>query len=112
MMKRPMTLRLAIGLAALLLPAMAFGEDIPRFPGKVTLSDGTVHEGEIRTTGGKPLRLYEADELYDLRDDPAELNNRIDDPSLSDVLAQLKERLLTFYLGTGDVVPHDTDRRR
>jgi arylsulfatase A-like enzyme len=56
-------------------------------------------------------RLYESDELYDLRDDPAELNNRVDDPSLSDVLAQLKERLLTFYMETGDVVPHDADRR-
>ena len=56
-------------------------------------------------------RLYEADELYDLRADPAELHNRVDDPALADVLARLKERLLTFYLETGDVVPHDTDRR-
>jgi len=56
-------------------------------------------------------RLYESDELYDLRADPAELHNRIGDPSLANVLAQLKERLLTFYLETGDVVPHDTDRR-
>jgi arylsulfatase A-like enzyme len=56
-------------------------------------------------------RLYEPDELYDLHADPAELHNRIDDPELADVLAQLKERLLTFYLETCDVVPHDTDRR-
>jgi len=56
-------------------------------------------------------RLYEPDELYDLRADPAELHNRIDDHELADVLAQLKERLLTFYLETCDVVPHDTDRR-
>ena len=62
-------------------------------------------------------RLYESDELYDLRADPAELHNRIDDanaahsPVLTDALAQLKERLLTFYLETGDAVPHDTDRR-
>ncbi len=56
-------------------------------------------------------RLYESDELYDLRTDAAELHNRIDDPSLADVLARLKERLLTFYLETCDVVPHDTDRR-
>ena len=41
-------------------------------------------------------RLYEQDELYDLRADPGELHNRIDDPALADVLAQLKERLLTF----------------
>ena len=56
-------------------------------------------------------RLYEADELYDLRNDPAESDNRIDDPVLRDVLAQLKERLLTFYLETSDVVPHDADSR-
>ena len=56
-------------------------------------------------------RLYEADELYDLRNDPAERTNRVDDPALQDVLAHLKERLLTFYLETGDVVPHDADKR-
>jgi arylsulfatase A-like enzyme len=56
-------------------------------------------------------RLYESDELYDLRADPGEGHNRIDDPSLAGVLAELKERLLTFYLETADVVPHDTDGR-
>jgi arylsulfatase A-like enzyme len=56
-------------------------------------------------------RLYESDELYDLRTDPAELHNCIDDPALVDELARLKDRLLTFYLETGDVVPHETDRR-
>ena len=56
-------------------------------------------------------RLYESDELYDLREDPMELRNVIDDPAYGEVLAQLKERLLTFFLETGDVVPHDTDRR-
>jgi arylsulfatase A-like enzyme len=56
-------------------------------------------------------RVYEMDELYDLRSDPHELNNRIDDPELASVLAELKERLLTFFLETGDVVPHDTDHR-
>ena len=57
-------------------------------------------------------RLYESDELYDLRADPSELHNRIEDPSLAPVLATLKERLLTFFLETGDAVPHDTDQRR
>ena len=56
-------------------------------------------------------RLYEQDELYDLRTDPGELVNRIDDPALALDLTRLKERLLTFYLETCDVVPHDTDRR-
>jgi arylsulfatase A-like enzyme len=56
-------------------------------------------------------RLYESDELYDLRNDPREQHNRIADPSLAEVRAQLKERLLTFFLETGDVVPHEPDRR-
>jgi arylsulfatase A-like enzyme len=56
-------------------------------------------------------RLYESDELYDLRNDPGERHNRIDDPALADVLAKLKERMLSFYLETSDVVPHDTDNR-
>ncbi|MBN2584307.1 MAG: sulfatase-like hydrolase/transferase [Planctomycetes bacterium] len=56
-------------------------------------------------------RLYESDELYDLRRDPQELDNRIDDPALAGVLAQLKERILTWYQETCDVVPHDADKR-
>lgn len=56
-------------------------------------------------------RLYESDELYDLRADPAEQHNRVDDPALAPALAGLKERLLTWYQETCDVVPHDTDRR-
>lgn len=56
-------------------------------------------------------RLYESDELYDLRNDPRELANRINDPDLADVLSEMKERLLTFYLETCDVVPHQTDKR-
>jgi arylsulfatase A-like enzyme len=56
-------------------------------------------------------RLYEMDELYDLILDPDEEVNRIADPSYRDVLLNLKERLLDFYLETGDVVPLDVDRR-
>ena len=56
-------------------------------------------------------RLYERDELYDLATDPRELDNRIDDPELGSVLASIKDRMLTFFLDTGDVVPVATDRR-
>jgi arylsulfatase A-like enzyme len=78
------------------------------------VSEGPEHTKAVmcRTKEFKYVRrLYESDELYDLRADPGELHNRIDDPALAEVLAGLKERLLTFYLETGDVVPHDTDRR-
>jgi arylsulfatase A-like enzyme len=56
-------------------------------------------------------RLYESDELYDLKNDPQERNNRINDPALADVKAMLKDRLLRFYLETNDVVPHESDQR-
>ena len=56
-------------------------------------------------------RLYESDELYDLKDDPQELNNRIDDPGMRDVLTVMKERMLHFFIETGDVVPHKADSR-
>jgi arylsulfatase A-like enzyme len=77
-------------------------------------SEGPEHTKAVmcRTQGFKYIRrLYESDELYDLRADPYELRNRVDDPSLIGVLTALKERLLTFYLETSDVVPYDTDLR-
>ncbi len=57
-------------------------------------------------------RHYELDELYDLRKDPHERHNVIDEPAYAAVLAQLKERMLTWYMETCDVVPFDADQRR
>jgi arylsulfatase A-like enzyme len=56
-------------------------------------------------------RLYEGDELYDLEADPEELHNQAADPACAEPLAALKERMLTWYQQTCDVVPHDPDRR-
>ncbi len=56
-------------------------------------------------------RLYERDELYDLRKDPAELTNLVDDPAMDGVLTTMNKRMLTFFMETGDVVPHDIDER-
>lgn len=56
-------------------------------------------------------RLYESDELYDLRRDPREQHNCVADPACAAVGTQFRERLLSFYLETADVVPHDHDRR-
>ncbi len=56
-------------------------------------------------------RHYERDELYDLRDDPQETRNLVDNPAYVDVLMQLKERLLAWYMETCDVVPFETDQR-
>ena len=56
-------------------------------------------------------RLNEADELYDLVEDPRESRSRIDDPALADVQAWLERRTMDFYLETADVIPRDLDRR-
>jgi arylsulfatase A-like enzyme len=56
-------------------------------------------------------RLYEQHELYDLVADPLEETNVIDNPAYHDVLAELKERALRWYMETCDVVPRKPDKR-
>jgi len=77
-------------------------------------SEGPEHTKAVmcRTRDFKYVRrLYESDEFYDLHHDPMELQNRIGDPEYADAILKLRERLLTFYLETCDVVPHETDTR-
>lgn len=65
-----------------------------------------------RTGEFKYVRRHdEQDELYDLSNDPQEQHNVIGDPQYAAVLAQLKERMLTWYMETSDVVPFDMDHR-
>ena len=56
-------------------------------------------------------RAYERDELYDLRSDPEQLVNRIDDPAMADARAEMVEHLLHHYLLTSDVTPQVQDAR-
>jgi len=42
------------------------------------------------------------DELYDLAGDPDEQHNRVDDPACAEVLADLRERLVTWMRETED----------
>ena len=77
-------------------------------------SEGPEHTKAVmcRTHAHKYVRrLYEKDELYDLVNDPQELCNQIDNPAYAGVLTKLKERLLTFYMETADVVRHEPDQR-
>ncbi len=65
-------------------------------------SEGPEHTKAVmcRTKNYKYVRrLYEKDELYDMVNDPQELHNQIDNPTYSQVLAKLKDRLLNFFLG-------------
>lgn len=79
------------------------------------ISDDAPYHGKAvmcRTREFKYIkRLYEEDELYDLRDDPEELYNIINDPKYSKILSTLKERILSWYLETCDIVPFEIDRR-
>jgi len=77
-------------------------------------SDGPEHTKAImcRTECYKYVyRLYEEDELYDLKADHLEMTNSINDPGLADVRNQLKERVLRFLVETVDTVPLHPDKR-
>ena len=56
-------------------------------------------------------RITGEDELYDLDSDPQEMTNRIDDPALSGVLAQMRNLLMRWMIETADVVPLKRDER-
>ncbi len=56
-------------------------------------------------------RLYDTDELYDLRSDPEEVSNLVDDPSLAAVRDQLAGAMLDWFVETGDQVPWRWDLR-
>ena len=57
------------------------------------------------------MRLYEADELYDLVTDPQEQCNVQSEQAYRDVLDDLKQRALHWYMETCDVVPRQPDKR-
>ncbi len=66
----------------------------------------------IRTRRYKYVRrLFEEDEFYDLERDPYETNNRILDPAYRDIMIELGERMLTWYMETADSVPLKVNAR-
>jgi len=56
-------------------------------------------------------RAYEKDELYNLQNDLGEINNIIDEPQYKEELEKLKNKMLSWYQETCDVVPMETDKR-
>ena len=66
----------------------------------------------IRTPKWKYIhRLRDTDELYDLEADPGEQHNVVDVQGNEQVQQALLERLLNWFLETGDVVPYHKDPR-
>ena len=66
----------------------------------------------LRTHDWKYVRrLYDTDELYDLKEDPDELKNLVNDPAHADVVREMRDRMLTWFLDTGDAVPFKWDKR-
>lgn len=56
-------------------------------------------------------RLYDTDELYDMVNDPDEVNNLIDAPECSAIKKELELAMLDWFLRTGDQVPFRWDAR-
>ena len=56
-------------------------------------------------------RAYEKDEFYDLQKDPGEIINLIDDLSYKNRIDELKNKMLSWYQETCDVVPLEGDER-
>ena len=56
-------------------------------------------------------RLYDTDELYDLKNDPDEVHNRIADPQLASVRDEMSALMVEWFIETGDQVPWRWDLR-
>lgn len=66
----------------------------------------------MRTQDHKLIwRTADANELYDLKKDPLELNNVFDAPEYRDIRESLMARMLTWYVHTADTVPWEADPR-
>jgi choline-sulfatase len=61
----------------------------------------------VRTRAWKYVHdpMGDLDELYDLKTDPWELRNRIDDPSCEGIISDLSRRLLEWSIRTEDARP-------
>lgn len=57
------------------------------------------------------MRLYEPDQLYDLRKDPGETTDVAADPAYAETLHAMERRMLRWFMETADVVPYEPDAR-
>lgn len=80
----------------------------------IQMADGPEHgkAAMFRTQRYKYVkRLYELDELYDLEKDPNEEHNIIEKMEYQDIVRQMKEKALDFYMKTCDIVKLTPDKR-
>ena len=56
-------------------------------------------------------RLYESDELYDRSDDPNETKNLIAQSAHTEMISDMKSRVLEWLFSTADVIPWKADPR-
>lgn len=74
--------------------------------------DSVCKASMVRTRKWRYIRrAADTDELYDMENDPAELENLVDRPEHAGVRHELERRLVQRYLETADVVPYDKDPR-
>lgn len=91
------------------LAALARGEIVQNWPDSVYCEShgevwGYFSQRMVRTTRWKYVYApHTKDELYDLQDDPAELENLIDSPEHVEVLSEMKARLLGWNDATNDM---------
>lgn len=94
---------------------LGHGPQSPYWPRLATqYSEGPEHTKAVMCKMGKykyVMRLYETDELYDLEQDPMEINNLALTEDYQDLLQTMKNRITQFYMETTDYVPMKRDKR-
>lgn len=86
----------------------------PYWPRHFAQTDNEAHAKGImlRTEHGKYVsRVSGQDEYYDLKNDPQELVNQINNPDYSTQIVDHQLKLMRWLVATTDVVPFDHDRR-
>lgn len=84
------------------------------WPKKMAQADDEAHAKAtmLRTKSFKYVsRITGEDELYDLKNDPQEKINQINNIEYKEILLQLKDKLLRWMQETSDIVPFDYDSR-
>jgi arylsulfatase A-like enzyme len=91
------------------------GPESPYWPRLSTqYSEGPEHTKALMCKMGNfkyIMRLYEMDELYNLEEDPMEINNLIEKEEYQDIIKEMKNRVAYFYMETADNVPRGRDKR-